>query len=649
MSEKTLNTRILLKYDTYANWTLDNETTQANKTGANFVLKRGEIGICAIEAARTNDPTVQTPTPTVLFKVGDGTSPFKNLKWASALAADVYGWAKASDVRLNATNKSIEFVGTDTSVEIPYMTESEVKDITDPLTERIADLEAKFTGNDSVDKQFENLDGRLDAVEAAVGIETDENGTTTVGTRVIAVEEAIETLTGTDATDGSVAKALKDAKDYADGLASNYDASGTAAEVADDLAEHVQATGNVHSLTKADIGLGNVDNKSVSEIKTELSGEIAENNEGFVTGGKVHTAVEAAKTHAENEIAKLTVEGGAVYVNTQNIADLQGAVGEPAEGQTAATGLYGLIADEATARSNADDAIIDRLEDVEAFFHTAEGETLDSALDTLKEIQDYLNGDGAATGGIIGRVADLEDEFKANGRVTIAEGDITTLKTSMAAAEGEIDELQSITKSYLAKGEDGKVVEDAIKTDVDAAKQAAQDAQDDADAANLVLNGTNNDGLVARVGALESTIGDADSGLVADNEANKQAIADLQDVVGDADDGLVKDVAALQVTVGDDDSGLVKDVAALQAIVSAEGGNSNAQLRTDIGELQTKVNDASTGLAKTYEIADAAKDKAETNATNIATIQQNGVTSDGTNLIYNGDIIFFDCGGSGVE
>lgn len=100
MSIKNLQTRIALKYDTYANWTLDNEATQAAKTNANLVLLKGEIGLCEIPA---NENSVTT-APTVLFKVGDGTNPFKSLNWTSAKAADVYNWAKAAKVELVGTD-----------------------------------------------------------------------------------------------------------------------------------------------------------------------------------------------------------------------------------------------------------------------------------------------------------------------------------------------------------------------------------------------------------------------------------------------------------------------------------------------------------------------------------------------------------------
>jgi hypothetical protein len=91
MAEQILNTRIRLKYDTWENW---NSETLGEGKGAFFVLEKGEVGICTIPAG-VNEAGVQNP-PHVLMKVGDGNkTPFKNLPWVSAKAADVYEWAKA--------------------------------------------------------------------------------------------------------------------------------------------------------------------------------------------------------------------------------------------------------------------------------------------------------------------------------------------------------------------------------------------------------------------------------------------------------------------------------------------------------------------------------------------------------------------------
>ena len=84
-TEKIINTRIQLKYDTLANW-----------ESSNPILKAGEVAIIAIASGNTQ--TVNSVTaPQCLMKVGDGTSNFKTLPYTSALAADVYSWAKKSE------------------------------------------------------------------------------------------------------------------------------------------------------------------------------------------------------------------------------------------------------------------------------------------------------------------------------------------------------------------------------------------------------------------------------------------------------------------------------------------------------------------------------------------------------------------------
>lgn len=85
MAEQSLQARICSKYDTYENWSNMNTIGR----GGNLILKQGEIGICFVP--NEADPA----SPTVLFKIGDGSTIFANLPWGSALSADVYDWAKA--------------------------------------------------------------------------------------------------------------------------------------------------------------------------------------------------------------------------------------------------------------------------------------------------------------------------------------------------------------------------------------------------------------------------------------------------------------------------------------------------------------------------------------------------------------------------
>ena len=95
MAEKVLQTRIQLKYDTYENWVTNNP-----------VLKKGEMAIATIGKSPTQAVDSVT-APQVILKVGDGTTAYKNLPFASALAADVYNWAKTTAPVLE--NQTINF------------------------------------------------------------------------------------------------------------------------------------------------------------------------------------------------------------------------------------------------------------------------------------------------------------------------------------------------------------------------------------------------------------------------------------------------------------------------------------------------------------------------------------------------------------
>ena len=109
MAEKILNTRIQLKYDTWDNW---QKTDVANK-GGNLVLKQGEMAVTAIASEKSDF----TAPPTIMFKVGDGEHTFNELDWTSALAADVYDWAKAATPQAIIDEARRGLIGADSVVK----------------------------------------------------------------------------------------------------------------------------------------------------------------------------------------------------------------------------------------------------------------------------------------------------------------------------------------------------------------------------------------------------------------------------------------------------------------------------------------------------------------------------------------------------
>ena len=84
---KEIKTRIALRTGDYAYWTTG--------AGKDIELLKGEVCVCTVAIG---DNQAQT-APTVLLKICDVTGKkFGDLKWTSALAADVYEWAKAANV-----------------------------------------------------------------------------------------------------------------------------------------------------------------------------------------------------------------------------------------------------------------------------------------------------------------------------------------------------------------------------------------------------------------------------------------------------------------------------------------------------------------------------------------------------------------------
>lgn len=488
---KTLNTRIALKYDSYTAWT--------TAPGKDLVLLAGEIGICEIPGTFTANGDSQVK-PTVLFKVGNGTSSFEALPWASAKAADVYNWAKASEVKREG--KKLVFVGgvvnadgSRSNLEVPfdYVTLTEVKAITDPLTSRVAKLEADL------------------------GLE--EGETESISDKIDAINDTLTEIKGEG--EGSIKKAVADAvtevKAYADTAES--DAVGTAksytdAEVAKDRGrlDDIEALNASQATAISDnataISTEETNRKAADKAIEDKIGTLPTGDDGYATIVAGIAAAKKAGTDAADAVTTLT--NGAVKPNTTNIATNAAAI----------SALQEALEAETEAREGADSGIDTRLVAVEAFFKTAEGETLDTALDTLVEIQDYLNGEGSATGGIIDRVAANEQAIEAlettlakdgdfEKRVASTESTVAQLVTDLDTAEDTVADLVDVTEGYTAKG--------SIKTAVDAAKAQADKGVEDAATAQTGVN--------TLTGIVGSTAQEGLRKAVADNASNISAIA----------------------------------------------------------------------------------------------------------------------------
>ena len=264
MAIKTLNTRIQLKYDTLAHW----QSEAIADKGALLVLKKGELGIVEIP---TSSPTAEQVTPpAILFKVGDGTTKFKDLPWTSALAADVYTWAKKTNPDVSdftaVINKAREgLISADSVVK--------------SLDSAKGDVKLKVLGY--LSKSF---DSATNTITLLTDFSPEQK--TAIDSGISAVK--VQKYDGYDAR-------ITAAKNAADGAASGLAAYKTSNDAA--VAKKVDKTTTVNGhalstdviITKADVGLGNVENKLLDTV-------VSAHSDHYITSGAVKTYVDELVT-----------------------------------------------------------------------------------------------------------------------------------------------------------------------------------------------------------------------------------------------------------------------------------------------------------------------------------------------------------------
>lgn len=230
-----IKTRIQLKYDTYANW-----------QSANTTLNTGEIAIATLATNLAQEANATTKQP-ILFKVGPGK--FNDLPWASALAADVYAWAKQSDVAVSGSGNAITGATisgdklTFTKGET-FATKAELEAVQGAL-EADTDLDTRY--------DFAIVDGKLQVTKQLYKLGAAEGEATVTSYDFITPEELTTTLTSyyTKAqADAAIATALQTAKEYADANDAN-----TAHTHAAGSGTKVSATGGIDGEVKVNLNI----------------------------------------------------------------------------------------------------------------------------------------------------------------------------------------------------------------------------------------------------------------------------------------------------------------------------------------------------------------------------------------------------------
>ena len=602
MATKELLTRIALKYDTYANWT----DTSKEDQGGNLVLLKGEIGLCEIPSG-SNEATT---APTILFKVGNGETPFKTLKWASATAADVHSWAKAQTVVL--TGEKLQFKTGSTVVhEVDlgkFATDTELAD----AVSRIAAIETSIGEGGNLAGQVAALDARLDTIES-----TDA---TKEGSIAKAKADAIAAAASDATTKANTAET--NAKTHANTEIAKDRTRLDALEAADtDIKADVAANATAISTEATDRAT------AISGVETAYkAADTAINNKiGTVASGKtvvgmISDAQTAAASDATTKVNAL--KNGEVKANTEAIAENAGEIAS----------LKTSVTNEATARQEADNALDERIDKLETFFAgaDADGESggLYDALDTLTEIQKYITDEGSAADKMVeditantNAITALQNIVKDGGTLEVR---VDTAESNISEAQGKITALENVTKGYTGAnaiknaidGVNGKAV--AAQGAAQTAQGAAEAAQADVDALELVIN--------------NETTGLAAVGTKATNNASDISGLKTRMITAEGD---IDSLEAIVKTGDDANTKLRSAITSLQSL-TGDANKGNDKLYTDLTALANKVNDSATGLAKTKEIADAAKSQSDTNKSDIATIK--------SDYLKAADVYIFNCG-----
>lgn len=264
--EQVLNTRIQLKYDSFANWQENNPQ-----------LREGEVAIAYLTTANAVKPGEGDTQHPVLFKVGPGK--FNDLPWVSALAADVHSWAKKNEAEFKTWVKGLIEV-----TDIDAYSKAEVD----------SKLAAKSTADQKYAKDYadglaKNYDAAGTAENLVNGLNVTDNAVagkyvsavSEVGGKISVTRADLPTYTmATGSANGTVAFngadiAVKGLGSAAYTNASAYDAAGSAKAVADDLAEYIDAN-DAEVAEAARLGQKGIDDAAAALVKANEKATMAD-------------------------------------------------------------------------------------------------------------------------------------------------------------------------------------------------------------------------------------------------------------------------------------------------------------------------------------------------------------------------------------
>lgn len=410
MATKTLNTRILLRYDSYENWLT-----------STIVLKQGEAAICSVPSGKTVDG-VATP-PAVLLKIGDNVHTFKDLPWLQAVSSDIHAWAKSP-------NK-------------PSYTYEEIEGLDDHISTVAVDTDTQFTlvkGDD---------DYTYKLMSKAKGA---ENFTTEVATLTIPNPtsdiNALKTLVGDVAVATQISNAIAALK-----LSDTYEAKGSANAVKTALlGDAAEAYNTLGKLEDAVIAA-----QTAADEKTTMAAVEAKD---YATKTEAQGYATAVVGVAADTADKDTVKGAKAYAKglndatTTRVAALETAIGE---GGSVGSQIDAKIADLDVAEVAVDTGeIIEKISETDGKISVSKRALVAGDIPTIEQSQ--VNGLAGALAAKQDVLAFQSDNYDKETNKAITKSD---LDAAVAGLMG-VTHFKGVVENLPASAENGDIY---IKTD----------------------------------------------------------------------------------------------------------------------------------------------------------------------------------------
>ena len=410
MATKTLNTRILLRYDSYENWLT-----------STIVLKQGEMAICSVPSGKTVDGV--TAPPAVLAKIGDNVHTFKDLPWLQAVSSDIYAWAKSP-------NK-------------PSYSYNEIEGLDDHISKVAVDSDTQYNivkgDNDYTYKLMSKAKGA-------------ENFTTEVATLTIPNPtsdiNSLKALVGDVAVATQISNAIAALK-----LSETYEAKGAAAAVQTALlGDAAEAYNTLGKLEDAVIAA-----QASANEKTTMAAVEAKNYATKTEAQGYATAVVGMDT---DDAEKATVKGAKAYAK-----DLNDAINTRVESLETAIGEGGSVGSQIDAKiANLDVAevavgtgeIIEKISETDGKISVSKRALVANDIPTIEQSQ--VNGLGAALAAKQDTLAFQNDNYDKTTNKAITKSD---LDAAVAGLTG-VTHFKGVVENLPASAENGDIY---IKTD----------------------------------------------------------------------------------------------------------------------------------------------------------------------------------------